>query len=157
MADIRAAAAADFEGIVQLMPDRDELFYIYPRGTYPFSISQLEQLAKERLALTVAVDKAQVVGFANLYDLEPGKHVFIGNVVVDRAWRGRGIGRSLVEHMIKVARDEYSMPRVRISVFNENTPALLLYLGAGFSPYAAEQRTDPTGRSVVLLHMSNDL
>ncbi len=151
--ELRAATEQDFEAIVGLVPTREELFFVYPKGEHPFSVEQVRALARSREALTVALEDAVVIGFANLYDVQPGCSAFIGNVVVARAWRGQGVGRRLVRHMVALARDEYGAREVRISVFNTNTPALLLYADAGFRPYALERRTDPAAARVGLIHM----
>jgi len=151
--EIREATEGDFEAIVRLVPSQDELFLVYPKGKHPFTVGQLRELAEVRKELTVAVRDGEVIGFANLYDLELNQWAFIGNVVVSRAFRGGGIGRKLVCHMIRVAVEKYSLPEVRISVFNENTPALLLYASLHFKPYSIEARDDPSGKRVALVHM----
>lgn len=151
--ELRAATPDDFEAIVRLVPTRDELFLVYPKGKHPLTVEQLHALAESRKELTVAVENGQVVGFVNLYDVQQGRWAFIGNVVVARNFRGRGLGRLLVSHMIRRAFDAYHVPEVRISVFNDNTPALLLYAGMNFRPYAVEERTNPSGMRVGLIHM----
>lgn len=152
--EVREATAQDYEAIVRLVPTREELFLVYPKGIHPFSVSQIRALADVRNELTVAVHSGEVIGFANLYDLEPGQWAFIGNVVVSRAFRGQGLGRKLVTHMVRMAFEKYGVPEARISVFSENTPALLLYASLGFKPYSIEARKDPAGRRVALVHMS---
>ncbi len=152
--ELRAATPSDFEAIVRLVPSREELFLVYPGGTHPFSVDQLRALAEARKELTVAVRNGEVVGFANLYDIEPGCWAFIGNVVVSGACRGQGVGRAVVTHMIRAALEAHGVPEVRISVFSGNTPALLLYANLGFTPFAIEERRNPSGGRVALLHMA---
>lgn len=158
MSDItfRPAAEADYPGICRLVADPDELFFVYPRGRFPLTAEQLQELARTRQELTVAVDGLDVVGFANLYDYETGHKAFIGNVVVHRAWRGRGLGRRLVTHMLDLALGKHDLAATHISVFGHNTPAMLLYTHLGFAPYALEERRDPSGRRVALVHMRLD-
>ncbi len=151
--DIRPATQEDYKAIVSLVPNREELFLVYPKGKHPFTVSQLQELAESRTELTVAVQEGRVIGFANLYDLQPGKWAFIGNVVIHREFRGSGLGQKLVAHMVQIAFANYQLSEVRISVFNGNTPALLLYDGLGFKPYALEERSDPAGNRVALIHM----
>ena len=151
--EIREATEGDFDAIVRLVPSQDELFLVYPKGKHPFTAGQLRKLAEVRKELTVTVRDGEVIGFANLYDIESHQWAFIGNVVVSRAFRGNGIGRKLVGHMIRVALEKYSVPEVRISVFSENTPALLLYASLHFKPYSIAAREDPSGRRVALVHM----
>lgn len=150
---IREATTEDFEAIVRLVPSQEELFLVYPKGKHPFSVSQLRALADVRKELTVAVQDGEIIGFANLYDLEARQWAFIGNVVVSRAFRGKGLGRQLVAHMVRVAFEKYRVPEVRISVFSENTPALLLYANLHFAPYSIDARQDPSGKRVALVHM----
>jgi ribosomal protein S18 acetylase RimI-like enzyme len=152
--EIREANESDFEAVVSLVPTQDELFYVYPKGLHPFTVDQLRVLAETRKELTVLVEGGEVIGFANLYNVEAPKSTFIGNVVVGGTERGKGYGRRLISHMIAKAFDKYAVDEVRISVFNDNTPALLLYASMSFEPYAIEERTDPSGSRVALIHMS---
>ena len=150
----REAVENDYEGICSLIKTEDELFMVYPNGQYPLTVDQVRKLSQTREALTVAVDEVgNVIGFANLYNHEPGKTAFIGNVVVDPGHRGRGMGKAIVSHMLEKVFGRYDLPEVRISVFSENTPALLLYSGFGFVPFGIEERRDPKGKRVALIHM----
>lgn len=151
--ELREVTTYDFEAIVQLVPTQHELFLVYPKGKHPFTVEQVRALAETRKELTVAVERGVVTGFANLYDVEPGQFAFVGNVVVARDFRGQGIGRLLVSQMIRKAFDMYGVREARISVFNDNTPALLLYAGMNFKPYAIEERISPSGMRVGLVHM----
>ncbi|MDX9765764.1 MAG: GNAT family N-acetyltransferase [Ectothiorhodospiraceae bacterium] len=150
---IRPAGEADHPAICALIPSPEELFLVYPRGRHPLTVEQLASLAAERHALTVMTDGEQVIGFANLYGLEAGSHAFIGNVIVARTHRGQGLGRRLVRYMLDVAFGRHELREVCISVFNDNTAALLLYAGLGFVPYAIEERRHPQGRRTALLHL----
>ncbi|HEC07355.1 MAG TPA: N-acetyltransferase [Thiolapillus brandeum] len=151
---LREAVENDYEGICSLIKTEDELFMVYPNGQYPLTVDQVRKLSQTREALTVAVDEVgNVIGFADLYNHEPGKTAFIGNVVVDPAHRGRGMGKAIVSHMLEKVFERYDLPEVRISVFSENTPALLLYSGCGFIPYEMEERRNPKGKRVALIHM----
>ena len=151
--EIRAVKDSDFQGIINLVPTQEELFYVYPNGRHPFTIEQVRALAETRKELTVIVEDGKVIGFANLYNLDPPKSAYIGNVVVGRTARGVGYGRKLVSHMIDKAFEKYAVDEVRIAVFNDNTPALLLYASMHFEPYALEERKDPSDNRVVLIHM----
>ena len=150
---LREASEMDFEDICTLFVSEQELFWIYPKGRYPFTVEQLRGVAAVRRDLTVAVEGDRIVGFANLYDFKPQSHVFIGNVVIRPETRGKGLGRKLVAHMAGLARNKYALPEVRISVFSDNTKATLLYSSCGFSPYQIEERRDYSGKRVALIHM----
>lgn len=149
----RSATESDYPAICKLIRSRDELLWVYPAGRYPLTVSQLNELAQKRMELTVAVAGKSVLGFADFYDLEPGRSIFIGNVIIDRKHRGRGLGKALIGIMLDKAFGEYDLPEVRISVFSENSRALLLYAGLGFIPYAIDERVRADGHRLVLIHM----
>jgi len=153
MLKFRKATAEDFEGICRLIKSKEELFLVYPDGQYPFTVKQIIELSQVRKELTVAVNGNDIIGFANLYNYEHEKCAFIGNVVIDQIWRGKGLGKEIVQYMIDVSFKKLNLPEIKISVFSENTPAMLLYSGLGFVPYDIEQREDPGGRRVALVHM----
>ncbi|MEW8286768.1 MAG: GNAT family N-acetyltransferase [Candidatus Thiodiazotropha endolucinida] len=153
--DITTADNTHFEGIVELFTTPEEFFLIYPSGTWPFDKAQLERLSRERRDFTVVLDTGRVIGFANLYTSIAGDRYFIGNLVISDAYRGQGIGRRLVRHMCDRIFDRYAST-VYISVFTDNTTALLLYASLGFMPYDIERRTTPKGDSAALLHMRLD-
>ncbi len=153
MRQIRAATEKDYEGICNLIESEEELFLVYPGGQYPFTIGQLVELSKLRTELTVVLDADRIIGFANFYNYEKNKSAFIGNVVIAKDYRGKGIGKNIVTYMLNIAFKKYKLPEIRISVFNNNTAALLLYSGLGFKPYDIEERKDYTGQRVVLVHM----
>ena len=149
----REATEEDFNGICNLIKSEEELFLVYPSGKYPFTVDQVSHLFQVRKELTVAVDNGEIIGFANLYNYEPEKSAFIGNVVINESHRGHGLGKKIVSHMLKMAFDKHSLPEVKISVFSDNIPALLLYSDFGFTPYEIEERKGPNGDRVALIHM----
>lgn len=152
--EFRPATTNDYESIVRLLPTQEELFLVYPKGKHPFTLQQVHEIAAARKALTVAVHEGEVIGFANLYNIEPGQWAYIGNVIISHPHRGTGAGRALVTHMINAVFEKQALPEARISVFNNNAAALLLYAGLGFAPYSVEERCDPEGRRVALIHMT---
>lgn len=153
MCKFKEATKDDFEGIFNLIKSKEELFLVYPSGKYPFTVEQVEELYDVRKELTIATEGDEVIGFANLYDYEPGEYAFIGNVVIDKNHRGKGLGKEIVLYMLKIAHEKHNLPEVRISVFSENTPAMLLYSSVGFEPYNIEERMDSNNKRVALIHM----
>ena len=149
---IIAADTSHFNAILALINSPEELFLIYPSGSWPFDITQLRQLSKTRTDLTVILDDDQVIGFANIYRSLSGDKFFVGNVVISKAYRGQGVGRQLAQHMCDIVFDRYAK-EVYISVFNFNTPALTLYTSLGFKPYDLERRRMPNGSISMLIHM----
>ncbi|MES9853600.1 MAG: GNAT family N-acetyltransferase [Candidatus Thiodiazotropha sp. L084R] len=146
------ANRSDYGNILSLFQSPDELFMIYPSATWPFDLAQLNKLSDQRTDLTVALKGDMVIGFANLYRNLSGDKVFVGNVVISQAYRGKGVGRQLVCHMCDKVFDCYAN-EVHITVFNQNTPALALYTSLGFKPYNLELREKPNGEPAIAIHM----
>ena len=148
----RAAVPTDYEDICKLVPNEHELYLVYPRGTYPFTVEQVKHLSETRKELTVAIDDA-IVGFANLYDFKDKEKAFIGNVVIQKSSRGKGLGKQIIDHMVNAAFSKYGLGEVHISVFSDNVTALLLYSKLGFQPYSIEERQNYKTKRVALIHM----
>lgn len=152
----RAAQREDFEAIVALFTSAEELFRVFPGGRWPFDIKQLHRIAEQRLDLTVCTLDGRIGGFANLYNLQAGHSAFVGNLIVARALRGRGLGRELLHYMLARIFQQHDLPMAQISVFGDNLAALKLYESTGFACYARELRKDSAGRRVELLHLQLD-
>jgi RimJ/RimL family protein N-acetyltransferase len=150
----RPAVEEDYLAIGGLVTSEEELFFVYPSGHYPFDVQQLRALARERHELTVAIVKGQVVGFTNLYDMEARHQAFIGNVIIEKTLRGCGIGRKMIEVMLKCCFDKYRLSKVNISVFSHNIPALVLYSRLGFTPFDLAERQDFAEQKTVMIHMT---
>jgi len=153
MCKYREATENDFEGICNLIKSKEELFLVYPKGQFPLTVAQLRELSRVRKELTVAIEGNKIIGFANLYNYKQDESAFIGNVVIDKSHRGKGLGKEIVSYMLKQADIKHNLTEVMISVFSENTPALLLYSGFGFAPYEIEERKNQQGKRVALIHM----
>lgn len=154
--DYRRAKSDDYDAISRLITSPHELFRVYPAGRFPFSREQVNQLALIRMELSVATVANKVVAFGNLYGYEPNRHIFIGNLIIDRVYRDNGIGQGMVQYLLKQVFYKYRLMEARISVFSDNVPALLLYSKLGFEPYQLEQRKNFSKQRVVLLHMKMD-
>lgn len=126
---------------------------MFPKAVWLLTVDQLSQAISQRFESTVLLAGTDMVGFANYYKCEPGLSYSIGNVIVSPQVRGKGAGRYMVETMTAMAFDKYQVRQVEISCFNQNVTGLLLYTKLGFSPYAIEERLDPMGNRVALIHM----
>ncbi|MCH8497041.1 MAG: GNAT family N-acetyltransferase [Marinobacter sp.] len=151
--ELRAAAEQDYPAIVRLLSNKSDLFRVYPKGQHPFTTDQLRALAQCREALTVVAHQGEIIGFANLYNVIPDASAFIGNVIVAPQARGQGVGRLLVSYMAQQAICRFQVREIRISVFNDNTAAILLYSSLGFVPHGVEVRHNPEGQTMALIHM----
>jgi ribosomal protein S18 acetylase RimI-like enzyme len=149
----RPVREEDLEMIVGFAVNEEELFYFYPKANFPLTAQQLRSSIDSRMDSTVVEMNGEVIGFANFYHWEDGGSCSIGNVVVNPHLRGRGAGRYLMKVMISLARSKYRAREIRVSCFNRNTSALLLYRSLGFLPFDVEDREDKQGNRVALVHM----
>jgi len=116
MAEIFAAVAEEHDGIATEPPvDVEE---------------RTARFARSVAGSVVAVAGSQVVGMLHV---EPSLHGFgeIG-MLVERGWRGRGVGAALVQAAVSRARDE-GLHKLCLEVFAHNTAAIALYRKAGFT------------------------
>ncbi|WP_070971231.1 GNAT family N-acetyltransferase [Vibrio sonorensis] len=141
-----------FGQIAKLITTPDELYSVCPNGRFPWDVEQIAEIAQQRSNLTVVKDNDKVVAFGNLYNVVANESAFVGNIIVSDEYKGKGIGKRLLEFMINECREGHNaVPH--LSVFNYNTRAMLLYTKLGFKPYDVEQRANHKGEPVVLIHM----
>jgi len=149
----RPVAEADLPVICRFPRTVEELFFMYPKATFPLTVEQLRKTIAERSDATVGVYQGNVVVFGNLSKWELGGECTIGNVIVDPSLRGCGVGRQFVDYMTELARTKYQARIVSLNVLNENSPALLLYTKMGFVPFALDERVHPSGKRVAAIRM----
>ena len=143
----------DIQTVCGFAQDAQELFFFFPKAQFPLTPQQLSQAVEERADATVVELDGEVVAFANFYRWESEGRCSIGNVIIAPAARGRGAARYLMRQMIDLARTKYCAREVTVSCFNQNLAGLLLYPKLGFEPFAVEERVDPQGNRVALIHM----
>jgi ribosomal protein S18 acetylase RimI-like enzyme len=135
MYESRGAKEEDFEMIARFPQDRKEAFYMYPRGSYPFSPDQLYEVSLTRAIPTVILKDDEIVGYANVYDWAEGESCWLGNVIINPIFRGKGAGKHLIEVLKNRAKEELNVEEVNLVCHNINTNALLFYNKLGFKPY----------------------
>ncbi|WP_252090290.1 GNAT family N-acetyltransferase [Pseudomonas sp. MWU13-3659] len=149
----RPVQATDIPAICSFPQGPEELFYMFPKATYPLTPAQLSEAIAQRSGSTVVEADGAIVGFANFYKAEQGGICALGNVVVAPAARGQGVARYLVQCMIGLAREQFAAREVWVSCFNHNTAGLLLYPQLGFVPFGIEERQTSDGARVALVQM----
>lgn len=148
----RPVQTADLRHICRFATSAEELFFAYPKARYPLDEAQLAAAIAQRAHATVVELDGAAVAFANFYRWEHGGSCAIGNVLVDPAQRGRGVGRFLIEQMCQLAWQHYAASEVSVSCFNHNTGGLLFYPRLGFQVHAVEARQKASGETCALLH-----
>jgi L-amino acid N-acyltransferase YncA len=127
--DIEAICAIHNQGIVDRiatldttlrMPD-DSRAWLAERGArHPVSVADLD---------------GRVVGWASLNRFNPRAaydHVADFSVYVEREWRGKGIGRQLLDRLIEQAR-AIGYHKMVLAAMAHNSAGLALYSRAGFT------------------------
>lgn len=86
------------------------------------------------LAQYFAVDGGRVVGWCDVLpkEIPEFSHVGVLGMGVLKDYRGRGLGRRLIEAALAHARDKNGIEKVELTVFESNTRAAALYESAGF-------------------------
>jgi RimJ/RimL family protein N-acetyltransferase len=131
----------------------DELFYMFPKATYPLTPHQLKEAIAHCSDSTVIEMDGTVVGFANFSRWEFRGRCSLGNVIISPSARSRGVGRYLIGYMIDIAFEKHEAREVTASCFNRNVPGLLFYPKLGFQPYAVDERQDKHGARIALIHL----
>ncbi|MDH1658942.1 GNAT family N-acetyltransferase [Pseudomonas mosselii] len=153
----RPVQPADIATLCSFPQSADELFYMFPKATYPLTSAQLSEAIAQRSGSTVIEADGAIVGFANFYKAEYDGVCALGNVVVAPTARGQGVARYLVQCMIALAREDFAAREIWVSCFNHNTAGLLLYPQLGFVPFGIEERRAPDGSRVALIQMKQVL
>lgn len=113
------------------------LIFYRVKPDYPSEVSWFSNLYREVLkgnALCfVAEEDGHVVGLCDVHSNRPGSevgHVATLGIAVAKEYRNRGIGRSLLEAMIKACRGKFEV--ITLDVFSSNARAYELYRKIGF-------------------------
>jgi ribosomal protein S18 acetylase RimI-like enzyme len=77
----------------------------------------------------VAETDNKIVGIAVYYikySTWKGKAIYLDDIIVTETWRGKGIGKKLLQHVINIS-EEMDARFVQWQVLNWNTPAINFY------------------------------
>ena len=88
----------------------------------------------ERGMILVAEAKGQVIGLLDFWGGErpDNRHAGYFGMSVAKAWRGRGVGRRMLQSVIEEARDWPGFCRIELECVVWNAPAIGLYESLGF-------------------------
>jgi L-amino acid N-acyltransferase YncA len=135
---IRPATAADADAICTIYNQgiEDRIATLETELRTPAERRQWLAARASRHPVVTAVTDGQVVGWASLNSFNPRPaydHVVDLSVYVERAWRGRGVGRALLEHVLGLARS-HGYHKMVLATFPYNEAGLTLYRRMGFTP-----------------------
>jgi len=138
---IRAATTDDLNAIAQIEQEAQ---------SHGWTAQQLaEELNRSGGHMLVATADNQVVGFAVGWSVAEETHIL--DVAVCRHKRRDGIGRSLVEALLKTCGNTVAMLEVR----EGNTPARTLYESLGFKTVGKRAHYYKDGEAAVLMTLNS--
>lgn len=153
----RPAQQSDLAIVATFATSAEELFYVHPTARFPFTAEQLLPNFQNRKGNTVMQVEGKVAGFANYISVTEGDSATIGNVIINPALRGKGIGKALLIAMETKAAQEYGAQHSIIPCFNTNTYGLHFYHSLGYVPFKGEPRIDHKGETIFLLYLKKTL
>lgn len=141
---IDPAAASDAPGLVALRSGvvAEGEFLVSETGEFPASLDAL--VARVRMThpsggppnrcMFVARARFQTIG---VIEVQPGgfrrnRHVGHIEVLVRADWRGKGVGRGLLERVLAWS-ETSAVTKLSLAVYAHNTPAIRLYRSCGFT------------------------
>lgn len=117
-----------------------------------YDVTLPEMMGRPWVRTTIAASRGAAVGFVmlSLSEVELGE-VDLVAIAVSPAWQSRGVGRRLLEHVESEARRLVSGDRVavRLTVAQDNLPALKLFRGAGYAGLPGGGGRYPLGQSSI--------
>jgi len=141
MLSFRRHKREDISYRVAWLNNRAAALYVY--GTVDHLTTEAEQTAwfdqyeKEATAglkkfFTIMAEN-KPIGFMGLFKIDPIKRsakIFI--LIGDEEYRGQGLGREALQHLIQVAKTELDLKTLYLEVHKKNLPAIKLYRRLGF-------------------------
>jgi L-amino acid N-acyltransferase YncA len=127
---VRPASAPDARAMAELFvavaQERDAIATEPPVGVE----ERTALFARTAAGTVVAVADGRVVGLLHVDVSQHGFGEF--GMLVDRDWRGRGVGSALLQAAVEWARD-HGLHKLCLEVFAHNSAAIALYRKHGFS------------------------
>jgi L-amino acid N-acyltransferase YncA len=137
-ASIRAGAPGDAAAICTIYNQgiEDRIATLETELRTPEERRQWMAARASRHPVVVAVTDGQVVGWGSLNSFNPRPaydHVVDLSVYVERGWRGQGVGRVLMQHLMELA-TTLGYHKIVLATFPYNEAGVSLYRRMGFIP-----------------------
>lgn len=137
----RPMKPADLDAVMAIEPE------IYP---YPWTRGNFSDSIKAGYSCWVCEYQGEVIGYAVLMMVLDEAHLL--NISIAKVYQGCGLGRRLLEHVIKVARG-HKGHMMFLEVRPSNKSALRLYENMGFNEFSVRKGYYPAanGREDAIL------
>ena len=144
---------ADADAICAFPQSEEELFFAFPKASFPLTSEALLQTAGQRFSPTTVLSDDEVVGYANFIEVKERNFCAIGNLMVHPDYRRKGVATYLVKVMARQAAVTYCVRFIRAACHSHNQAAYQLYHKLGFRPGEMEQRLTADGTPVLLVNL----
>ena len=98
---------------------------------------QLKQVKDKKKVFLIAECKNEIIGNSSI-ELQRGRQMHVGDfsISIKNGYRGIGLGKYLLNGIIKLAKKELKPKILKLAVFPNNKPAINLYKKFGFQKVA---------------------
>lgn len=137
---LRDPVATDYSVLASWIPDATACArWAGASFQFPFVPAELPALLhlkqEHSYSMVAANDALRAFG---QFSVKDGRTAHLGRIIVAPAERGRGMGRILLELLIREARRSVAPEFITLRVYRDNAPARTLYAGLGFTEVEAE-------------------
>lgn len=135
MAAYTIELVAQFDSAL-IAPIADMLAQLTARE-YPFGEQELRAIIEDSASqLFIMRDDERIIGMLTLghYTSPTGRKVWVEDVVVSAEYRGKGLGRRLINHAIEYCRENLSPCTLMLTSNPARVAANELYRTSGFEP-----------------------
>lgn len=139
---IRLSETGDGDLFVKVLHQEGVLRYFPMANDFEIEDSKRlwEIFCRRGASLTAVVDgKAVGIAFLNLHPYKKLAHQCLITILVDEAFRGKGVGTKLLEELFSLAKNGFKLELLHLEVYETN-PAKRLYERLGFTVYGVNKR-----------------
>jgi len=129
---IRIAQKKDFSNVLMLIKELAD-FENEPNAVAVTLVDLENDYENKLFNCLVAETQNTIVGIAlyyNRYSTWKGKTIHLEDLIVTKNYRGKGVGRALLNSVVEIAKTE-KLRRVEWNVLDWNTPAIDFYKSVG--------------------------
>jgi RimJ/RimL family protein N-acetyltransferase len=142
------------ELVASWIRDEREAHWLAPKTPPPLDAERIRQWklpGHEPLQL-VRADDPTPIAYGELNVLNAAqRHYWLGHLIVDPAWRGRGVGSALTQLLLRRAFTRHAARQVGLVVFPENRRAIACYRAARMQEDGYEEHVLPAHEQRVRL------
>ena len=139
---IRFSEKSDAKYLMKWLSDPEILqwFPMYNKFEIEDSVRMWMSYLTYRAVITVVYDgKVCGNGLIYLNSLKKISHTALFAMIVDKEYRGKGIGTALLKELFKLAKERFKLEMLHLEVYTSN-PAIHLYERQGFRRFGVHKK-----------------